>query len=165
MLDGLFDQRAQQWPAGSGNVVLVAAVPQVQVGRAEHLAVDVELEAREGEVRATLRVAAGEKRWVALGPDLEPRDAAADLEATTRYWKRWADACGYRGEYRDQVVRSGLALKLLMYEPTGAVVAAPLRMAGICTGVLVLVVVPMPSPPLLFSPQAQALPSAPTAML
>ena len=85
----------------------------------------VELEADDGGARATLRVPAGERLWISLGPDFEPRDYEADLESTTSYWKRWADACGYRGEYREHVVRSALALKLLMYEPTGAVVAAP----------------------------------------
>ncbi len=46
------------------------------------------------------------------------------LDETTRYWKEWAQRCTYRGEYRDEVLRSALALKTLTYEPTGALLAA-----------------------------------------
>jgi alpha,alpha-trehalase len=86
---------------------------------------DLEVQVADGEVRGALRLGAGQRRWFSLGPDLEPRDYAADLEATARYWTTWASACGYRGEYREDVVRSALVLKLLIYEPSGAVVAAP----------------------------------------
>ena len=46
------------------------------------------------------------------------------LDETSRYWKEWAERCTYQGEYRDEVVRSALALKTLTYEPTGALLAA-----------------------------------------
>jgi GH15 family glucan-1,4-alpha-glucosidase len=47
------------------------------------------------------------------------------LENTVRYWREWVAECTYHGRWRETVVRSALALKLLTYEPTGAIVAAP----------------------------------------
>jgi GH15 family glucan-1,4-alpha-glucosidase len=47
------------------------------------------------------------------------------LNETRAYWKKWAAKCQYTGRWKEHVVRSALALKLLVYSPTGAVVAAP----------------------------------------
>ena len=47
------------------------------------------------------------------------------LEATVDYWHRWLSKCTYRGRWREIVNRSALALKLLTFEPTGAIVASP----------------------------------------
>ncbi len=44
---------------------------------------------------------------------------------TVDYWRRWLSKCTYTGRWREMVQRSALALKLLTYEPTGAIVAAP----------------------------------------
>ena len=44
---------------------------------------------------------------------------------TVEYWRRWLSKCTYKGRWREMVHRSALALKLLTYEPTGAIVAAP----------------------------------------
>jgi GH15 family glucan-1,4-alpha-glucosidase len=41
------------------------------------------------------------------------------------YWLRWLSKCTYKGRWRESVHRSALALKLLTYEPTGAIIAAP----------------------------------------
>ncbi len=41
------------------------------------------------------------------------------------YWRAWVANGTYRGRWREMVNRSALALKLLTYEPTGAIVAAP----------------------------------------
>ena len=44
---------------------------------------------------------------------------------TVDYWRRWLSQCTYTGRWREIVHRSALALKLLSFEPTGAIVAAP----------------------------------------
>ncbi|MGI8934246.1 glycoside hydrolase family 15 protein [Leptolyngbya sp. BC1307] len=44
---------------------------------------------------------------------------------TTHYWRKWLSQCVYTGRWRRQVERSALALKLMTYEPTGAIIAAP----------------------------------------
>ncbi len=44
---------------------------------------------------------------------------------TVDFWKSWLSRCRYTGRWREMVQRSALILKLLTYEPTGAIVAAP----------------------------------------
>ena len=46
------------------------------------------------------------------------------LNRTVEYWQRWLAKCTYRGRWRETVQRSALALKLMTFEPTGAIVAA-----------------------------------------
>lgn len=47
------------------------------------------------------------------------------MQATTKYWNDWIRKSTYAGSWKEAVHRSALALKLLIYEPTGAVVASP----------------------------------------
>lgn len=52
-------------------------------------------------------------------------EAQARFLETVHYWQSWVSKCTYRGRWRESVQRSALALKLMTYEPTGAIVAAP----------------------------------------
>ncbi|RKP11360.1 glycoside hydrolase family 15 protein [Piptocephalis cylindrospora] len=45
--------------------------------------------------------------------------------STCDYWVRWISRSTYKGRWRENVLRSALVLKLMTYEPTGAVVASP----------------------------------------
>ncbi|MGH3147280.1 MAG: glycoside hydrolase family 15 protein, partial [Rubrobacter sp.] len=59
------------------------------------------------------------------GPAPSEREEAEMFGHTVEYWRRWLSKCTYSGRWREVVHRSALALKLLTFEPTGAMVAAP----------------------------------------
>jgi GH15 family glucan-1,4-alpha-glucosidase len=44
---------------------------------------------------------------------------------TIDFWRTWLSGSSYKGRWREIVNRSALILKLLTFEPTGAIVAAP----------------------------------------
>lgn len=76
------------------------------------------------------RLAPGEEFWLVCRHDdanpqqIDPEAASTALDRTREYWRLWCERAAYDGPYSDAVGRSALALKLLTYEETGAVVAA-----------------------------------------
>jgi GH15 family glucan-1,4-alpha-glucosidase len=88
----------------------------------------------ERGVRATFALQEGQTAVFVLrrsGPDghcgqcPSLDETAALIESTVDFWHRWLSKCTYTGRWRDMVYRSALTLKLLTFEPTGAIVAAP----------------------------------------
>lgn len=79
---------------------------------------------------------------IAGASKMRPQDdplLTADLlehlfRSTNDYWNNWIRKSTYDGSWREAVNRSALALKLLIYEPTGAVVASPTFSLPECIG-------------------------------
>ena len=65
------------------------------------------------------------ERGAGCGPSYSEAVEEELFESTVEYWRRWLSRCTYAGRWREVVHRSALALKLLTFEPTGAIVAAP----------------------------------------
>jgi GH15 family glucan-1,4-alpha-glucosidase len=106
--------------AGSGALVLRSEIP-------------LEIAADRLSVTGHARIDAGQRRFVSLtysqvGPAVIPTlgDAAQHrLDLSIDWWQGWSAGCTYQGHERDAVIRSALALKLMTYAPSGAVIAAP----------------------------------------
>jgi GH15 family glucan-1,4-alpha-glucosidase len=97
------------------------------------LSTDVPLTATARGVRGRFALSEGQQTTFVLqrldcdtcAPPPASGEAQVLFEDTVRFWRRWLSRCTYRGRWREMVHRSALALKLLTFEPTGAIVAAP----------------------------------------
>jgi GH15 family glucan-1,4-alpha-glucosidase len=99
------------------------------------LATGVRLEERtKGAAGARFTLGAGERATFVLAHLTEgegPGEILSDvgfeelLHGTLGYWRRWLSNSTYQGRWREIVHRSALVLKLMVYDPTGALVASP----------------------------------------
>jgi GH15 family glucan-1,4-alpha-glucosidase len=97
------------------------------------LAADVPLSLHESGVASEFTLREGEatsfefhtleENSITIGISDEETDEL--FHDTIDFWRRWLQSCTYRGRWREMINRSALALKLLTFEPTGAIVAAP----------------------------------------
>ncbi len=116
-----------------------AESPSAITARSRNDALHVALEGHElhaneeGSIRAAVRLRAGDQyalvlTWTPASQRLLPMSLAGAAQALARthdYWRQWARGCAYEGDYRELLLRSALVLKLMTFEPTGAIVAAP----------------------------------------
>jgi GH15 family glucan-1,4-alpha-glucosidase len=96
---------------------------------------EVELEQKGGGVVGEFCLAEGKSVTFILQEIEEDEDCEREYLSekfgqalfvrTVEYWRHWIGQCSYRGRWRETVLRSALVLKLLTFEPTGAIVAAP----------------------------------------
>ena len=90
------------------------------------------VEPEEDALAGSFAIAAGEQALLALVSASEQplhapsRDhVEARLDSTKRVWERWLGFWSYDGPWQEEVARSALALKLLVYAPNGSIAAAP----------------------------------------
>ena len=97
------------------------------------LETETPLELKESDVHASFELEAGQSATFTLEHvpgDYQmhahtPQETSELFARTVTYWRQWLSRSRYRGRWRETVHRSALALKLLTYAPTGAIVAAP----------------------------------------
>ena len=109
-------RRGAEFRAASLALTLTGPVPLERTARG----VVAELVLRAGETATFALAQLGD-----TDPHLTEDAAGALFDETVAYWTRWIAQSTYSGRWREMVNRSALALKLLTYEPTGAIVAAP----------------------------------------
>jgi GH15 family glucan-1,4-alpha-glucosidase len=115
----VLDARGAVFDAGDVQLALISRFPLAKEG--EGVAVEFDLAAGEQATFVLRQVEAG-----GPGELLEARLMGEQLlRSTVRFWKQWLGRSRYTGRWREMVHRSALALKLLTFQPTGAIVAAP----------------------------------------
>ena len=89
-------------------------------------------EVEEGSISGRFEIEEGESALLTLSfaheePLVFPTRAEVEgrIAETHEAWHRWSACSDYQGRWKEAVDRSGLALKLLFFAPTGAVAAAP----------------------------------------
>lgn len=91
----------------------------------------VDVERRDDGVFGAMSIRQGQREVVAIiagqgeplvVPGIDEIDERIDLSDDE--WRAWAVRVSYRGDRRSEFIRSVLALKLLLYSPSGAIAAA-----------------------------------------
>ena len=124
-----YGRQAHQIQFVEGGTLFQASDPQFSLSSQVPLQLD-----NQGGVRAEFVLEEGQSKTFIFQydgkatlphiPESE-REAEEPFERTVKFWQDWLSQCTYRGRWRERVERSALVLKLLTFEPTGAIIAAP----------------------------------------
>ena len=117
--------KTKPWLRMQDGMLIATAGPD-----ALELTADVEFREHEFQAEASFTPSVGERLGFVLthrsswdaSPD--PVDAAATMEATDAWWREWSGRSTYSGGWADEVQRSLITLKALIYAPSGGIVAA-----------------------------------------
>lgn len=101
--------------AGPNLAVLQASVPV----HGENLKTVAEFAVREGE-RQSFTLTHGDS----FQSDPKPAELDAAIKSTEKFWTHWSSKLKYDGPYREAVERSMMALKAMIFKPTGGIAAA-----------------------------------------
>src|SRR5690242_4902326 len=118
--DTQIEANGATFKSGTLTVALSTVVPLRKDGRG---GVSAEFVLSEGESQVFTLMDGCDGGEVPCPPSEKEADGL--LRDTVKFWQDWLSACTYHGRWRDQVHRSALVLKLLTFEPTGAIIAAP----------------------------------------
>ncbi|CAA9366650.1 MAG: Glucoamylase [uncultured Gemmatimonadetes bacterium] len=124
-----YGRTAHEATHGEECVVFTAADGSIKM----RLDASVALEVIDGDAHAEFTLSAGEAAIFILeiggdckgAPRASRRYAARAFKDTENFWRRWIGRSTYTGRWRDEVNRSALALKLLVSDPHGSLLAAP----------------------------------------
>jgi GH15 family glucan-1,4-alpha-glucosidase len=123
-----YGRQAHQTQIGTNGAIFKAGSLTLALSTAVPLCDD-----KQGGVSGEFVLTEGQSQVFILGESDEgaapsppsEKDAEQLLRGTVKFWHDWLSACTYHGRWREHVHRSALALKLLTFEPTGAIIAAP----------------------------------------
>jgi len=123
--------RARPRPAHRGECGVCFAWGRLMLTLRSDMPLTIDREERLAMARQTLRQ--GDVRWASFAIDDEAPEVLAPLgeparrrlEQSRRTWEEWMNVCGYDGFAEEHVRRSALALRMMIFSPSGAVVAAP----------------------------------------
>ncbi|MGH8225553.1 MAG: glycoside hydrolase family 15 protein [Gammaproteobacteria bacterium] len=126
-----YGSESPHFEVGSDGVLARYGEKGKKGGQVIALSCSIPLTIAAHSARAQFVMEGGEQRWfvadwgsrvthpvIAYGSERR-------LKLTRAYWRDWVSQLGYHGNYRKQVERSLLALKLLSTGETGAFIAAP----------------------------------------
>ncbi len=105
----------------SQDLSMMLASTQTVIKKGQGVVADFTLE--EGQIAVfVMREAQGDEQ---VGKVCSVREGIDLFQETVDFWRTWLLKCTYVGRWREMVYRSALTLKMLTFEPTGAIVAAP----------------------------------------
>ena len=130
-LEAVFGPKLDYARGATSVAISKHGVAATKDGESLALSSTVQFELRGDEAASEIKLGQGQRAVFVLrhGSALPQHPgrchSARKLERTEAYWRHKADRCVLTGPWRDVIVRSYLTLHLLVYSPTGAIVAAP----------------------------------------